>query len=111
MATPEEATAFAKAQGATQPFICDPAKWIYQNFNLDKGGFGQMFNPRTVLRGMRATAAGHRLKKPTADPTQLAGTFVIAQDGEITWEHRAMDASDNATKEQILKALGRPSEK
>lgn len=105
MATAEEANEFARKMGAVQPFICDQARWVYQNFGLKAGSMGQMFSLRTIARGMRASRRGHRVGTPVGDPMQLAGTFVIARDGEIAWEHRATDASDNATAKEILDAV------
>jgi hypothetical protein len=85
--------------------ISDPTKTLFQQFGLRRASFGQFVNPRVVKRGISALRAGHREGLPNADPFQLAGVFILNQDGEVLFEHRSSDASDTLLGQAIATEL------
>lgn len=105
MQTPAEATEFKEQMRSPHRFICDPDRVLYEALGLQRGGFTQVFNIRTFRRGVEAMRHGHLNKKPTADPWQLAGTFIVDTDGEIVWSRQAKDAADVATAAEIRERL------
>jgi hypothetical protein len=92
----ERTEAFRLRTRSPHPFIADPGRVLYQAFGLKRAGLPQVLNRATMRRGIEAARAGHSLLKvPTADPMQLAGTFVIGRDGQVLWGHRSEEVSDN----------------
>lgn len=101
----EQTAAFRQAMRSPHPFISDPDRVLYQAFGLGQGTGKQMFNARTFARGFGATLRGHWVGVPVGDPWQMPGVFLIEPDGHVSWEYRSVDASDNATAEEILSHL------
>jgi peroxiredoxin len=94
MGDQKETAEFRRRMEVPQKMISDPTKTLFQQFGLRRASFGQFVNPRVVKRGISALRAGHREGLPNADPFQLAGVFILNQDGEVLFEHRSSDASD-----------------
>lgn len=105
METPAEAAAFKAEMRSPHRFISDPERALYEAFGLQRGGFTQVFNLRTFRRGVEAMRQGHLNRKPTSDPWQLAGTFIVDTDGEVVWNRQARDAADVATAAEIRERL------
>ena len=101
MGEPEEAAAFC--EGMEAPFVClsDPGKSAYRAFGLGRGGVREMFGLRSLAAGARATLNGHTLGRPVGDPWQMPGAFVFDGEGVLRYAHRASDASDNPTNDEL----------
>ena len=86
---PEAAEAYGKRMSAPQAFIADyQVERCSMSSAWRAGSMKQIFSLHTIKEGFRAYRAGFRGHKPTSDPTQLGGTFVIDIKGEITFEDR-----------------------
>ena len=109
MGTVEEAREFKERMESPHPFVSDPNKTLYSAFGLNRGSFAQMFNPQTFRRGFQATTSGYRQGRPVGDPWQLAGAFLVDQQGKILREHRSRDASDNLSPETVRTWLAEPA--
>jgi len=101
--TPEEARLWVPRLGITQPMICDERLELYEAFDLHEGNVGQFISPRVIARGFQAMK--HGFHRPVGNPKVLGGSFVIATDGRVTFEHHAHDAADNAPASSIAQAL------
>ena len=105
MGDQKETVEFKRRMEVPQPIISDPTKALFQQFGLRRASFGQFVNRRVVTRGVNALRAGHREGIPNADPLQLAGIFILNTDGEVVFEHRSTDSSDNLLGPQIAAEL------
>ncbi|MEI7577264.1 MAG: peroxiredoxin-like family protein [Armatimonadota bacterium] len=105
MGDQKDTVEFKKRMEVPQTIISDPTKGLFQQFGLRRASFGQFVNRRVVNRGINALRAGHREGLPNADPMQLAGVFILNQDGEVVFEHRSSDSSDNLLGPQIAAEL------
>ncbi len=105
MGSPEQTTEFKRKSRSPHVFICDPEKRVYKAFGLERGEARQMFNPKVFSRGFGATLRGHLVGAPVGDPWQMPGVFLIEPTGEISWEYRSVDASDNPDAGKILTQL------
>jgi hypothetical protein len=105
MASPAEAERFRAELKVPQAIICDPGKNLYAEFGLGEGSLGQLFSFETFRRGIKATMAGYRSGRPTADPRVLGGSFVVNAHGDVVWSRPSLNAADNATAAEILAAL------
>lgn len=101
MGTPEQAEAFRVQMHSPHRFIADPHRALYKHFGLKRATNRQVFNLRVMFRGLLATLRGLFMGKPVGDPMQLQGVFKIETDGRVSWEHRAVDVSDNVSAETI----------
>ena len=71
------------------------------------GNLSELVGPKVVAKGALTTLRTGKLQGRTiGHPAQLGGAMVIAPSGEILWSHMAKDASDNASPEEILAAVG-----
>jgi len=66
--------------------VSDPTKRFYHAFGLKRGSFKQTLGPQAIACGIRASAKGHFVTKPTADVWQMPGLFIV--EGELVlWAH------------------------
>ncbi|MCW5942031.1 MAG: AhpC/TSA family protein [Fimbriimonadaceae bacterium] len=105
MGSPSEAAQLKASLFSPHRFVCDPDRHLYREFGLPRGGVLQMVNARVVGAGARAMAAGHRQARPSADPLQLSGAFLVGIDGEILWARRSRDASGEVSPEEASAML------
>lgn len=105
MGDQKETVEFKRRMEVPQKFITDPTKALFQQFGLRRATFGQFLNRKVVSRGLGLMRAGHREGLPNADPLQLAGVFILNIDGEVVFEHRSTDSSDNLLGPQIVAEL------
>lgn len=103
MGSPAEALAFRERYKVPHEIICDPQRRLYEAFGLPVGNLGQLLGPRVVVRAVGAMRYGQ--SRPTADPRQLGGVFVIDAEGEVVWSRRYRDASDNVRGEELARIL------
>ena len=85
------------------PVYTDPSLAVFKAAEL-KRSLAATIDPRGILGGIRAFAAGHRQGRTQGDATQQGGVLVI-RDGQIVWHHASERPGDNASPEQILAAL------
>ena len=106
-ATPRQAAHFRRRLGIDLPVLADERRRSYKAAGAKVGTVGELLGPKVVAKGILATVHTGKVQGRTiGHPAQLGGTMVIAPGGEVIWSHMAQDASDNASPEEILRALG-----
>lgn len=104
MAGSGEVNAFREDYASPHRFVCDPERVLHAQYGIATARMGQVLSPRVLARSLAAWRYG--VSRPTGDPMSLAATIVLNESGEVTWTHHSKDVADNATPEQIAKALG-----
>lgn len=104
--TPRQAAEFRRRQGIQLPLLADERRVSYKAAGTKVGSVSEVIGPKSLIKGVLATARTHRLQTRTiGHPAQLGGTLVIAPDGTVVWAHVAEDSSDNAAPADILAAI------
>jgi peroxiredoxin len=103
---PARTEEFRQSMKSPHRFICDPEKKLHAHFNLQRGGLAQMVTANVFVRGVNAVMKGHGVGAPVGDAWQMPGVFLIDPQGAVTWEHRARDAADNPSVEEVRSRLG-----
>ena len=101
--TPNFIAGFREQTMFDGPVYTDPSLAVFKAAEL-KRSLAATIDPRGILGGIRAFAAGHRQGRTQGDATQQGGVLVI-KGGEIVWHHASERPGDNASAEQILAAL------
>jgi len=104
--TPRQAAEFRRRQGIQLPVLADEGRVSYKAAGTKVGGVSDLIGPKSVIKGVMASARTRRMQTRTiGHPAQLGGTLVIAPGGTVAWSHVAEDASDNAPPAEILAAI------
>ena len=108
-ATPEDAEAFRRQFSLELPVLADRRRESYRALGATVAGVGGLFGPRVILRAV-TTVLGRRVRqgRTVGHPAQLGAALVVAPGGEVLFEQRARDASDNAPPQTLLAALPTP---
>ena len=71
--------------------ISDPSQILYKTFGLRRGHLGQLLGPKVWWRGVQAGILdGHGVGKPTADPAQMPGLFLLKHSSVVgSFRHRS----------------------
>lgn len=85
--------------------IADPDKQLYDAFGVDRGGMAEMFGPRAVACGIRATMKGNFIGKKKGDPWTLP-TFALVDGDRVVWRHDGEHAGDHPEWDEILERAG-----
>ena len=106
-ATPADAAAFRRQFKLELPILVDRRRESYRAIGAKMAGASGLFGPKVILRAF-TTVLGRRVSqgRTIGHPAQLGAALVVAQGGEVLFEQRARDASDNASAETLLAALG-----
>ena len=62
--------------------------------------------PAIWWRGLRALLSGHGVGRPTGDPLQMSGHFLV-HDHAIVWQHVHAHSGDALRADEIRAAAGR----
>ena len=104
--TPRHAAHFRRRQGIELTVLADEQRASYKAAGAKIGDLGELLGPKVVAKGALTTLRTGKLQGRThGHPAQLGGAMVISPEGEVIWSHMAQDASDNASPEEILRAL------
>lgn len=101
---PEQAQAFRKEFEVPFELLVDPELAAYAAAGL-KRGVGSTFHPRVVKNFFRSRGRGFRQGRVQGDPWQQGGTFAIAADGELVYQHVEQVGGEKAPAEELLAAL------
>ena len=101
---PEHLAGFREVTGYAGPLYADPALATFRAAGL-ASGWGRTFHPRTLLKGLRAFAAGFRQGARRGNPVQQGGMFVLGPGDRVTYEWRDRFAGDHAPLHAVLAAL------
>ncbi len=104
METPAQAAALRDRHRCEFPFLSDPRAEAYSAFGLERGGIAQLVTPRTIFRAISSTLKGN-FGGPMGDVFRMGGTFVIDREGVIRYCHRARDAADVTSVDEVIGAL------
>jgi hypothetical protein len=108
--TPRHAAHFRRRQKIQLPVLADEDRTTYKAAGAKVGSLDELVGPKVVAKGALTTLRTGKLQGRTiGHPAQLGGAMVIVPTGEIAWSHMAKDASDNASPEEILAAVGNAS--
>ena len=111
-ATARQAAHFRKRLEIEMPVLADEERESYRAAGAKVATAGELIGPRSVARGLAATAGSRgkvRQGRIIGNAAQLGGAMVIEPGGRVAWSHMAEDASDNATPEEILAAARQAS--
>ena len=81
--------------------VADPDKLLYASFGVERGGMAEMFGPRAVACGIRATVKGNFIGRKHGDPWTLP-TFVLAEGIRVLWRHDGEHAGDHPRWSEVL---------
>ncbi len=105
-ATPEAAHHFRDQFELTVPVLADERRESYRAVGAQVAGVSGLVGPRVILRAI-TTVLGRRVRqgRTIGHSAQLGAALVIAPGDRVLFEHRAADASDNASPATLLAAL------
>ncbi len=103
---PEHIAGFREATGYDGHLFTDPSLRAFNAAGL-ASGWGRTLHPRTILKGVRAFAAGFRQGARRGNPAQQGGTFVVGPGARVRFEWRDRFAGDHPDLRDVLVAVGR----
>lgn len=86
------------------PLYTDPSLEVYKTAQL-KRGVTRVLNLKAVMSTVKSLGRGNRQGRTQGDPWQQGGVLVIEPGGEVKWQHASDHPGDNASADQILRAL------
>ena len=102
--SPSFIAGFRDETGWDGPIYTDPSLAVYKTAQL-KRGVWKTLDPRSLARGVRAFASGHRQGRTQGDPWQQGGILVISPGGEVLWHHASERPDDRPSAEDIARAI------
>ena len=102
---PEHLAGFRQVTGYAGPLYADPSLATFGAAGLAYG-WGRTFHPLSILRGLRAFAAGFRQGARRGNPVQQGGLFVLGPGVRVRYEWRDRFAGDHAPMSDVAAALG-----
>lgn len=106
---PAQANHFRETQKVNDlPILVDPKRKTYKLAGTKVGSFSELLGPAVVLKGIR-TSAKEKVRQgaTVGHAAQLGGTVLVLPDGSVPWTHLSDDASDNASVDEIVEAIGK----
>jgi peroxiredoxin len=102
----EPTESFCRARGV--PFDClgDPKRAAYAAVGLDQGERREYLSLPLLGPLLRAARVGAFPGKPSGDPSQRPGTFVVDRGGTVVFAHYNVMSPDNPPMSAILEAVG-----
>ena len=102
--TPSFIAGFRETTMYDGPIYTDPSLATYRAAELKRSVI-RTLDPRSLWKGAKALADGHRQGRTQGDAWQQGGVLVVAPSGDVKWQHASDLPGDNATAAQILSAL------
>ncbi len=88
------------------PVLADEKRASYKAAGAKMASVGELIGPKVAAKGLMTSLRTGKLQGRTiGHPSQLGGAMVVAPDGTVAWSHMAKDAGDNASPEEILRAV------
>jgi peroxiredoxin len=85
--------------------ICDAERQLYRAFGLERGTLRQVLGLRAMVRGVDAAIVRrHGMGRPSADPFQMPGIFLLAE-GRVVGRFRHKSAADRPDFLALCKKL------
>ncbi len=85
--------------------VPDPDGDLYSTFDVERGGWREMFGLRSWIAGIKATAQGHRIGRKIGDPWTMP-TVIAVDGGEFTTVHRGEHAGDHPNPQMLFDLIG-----
>lgn len=104
MGTPEQCARFRRRQGLGFPVLSDPERAAYRAYGLPAGTAEQLMGRPELTGGIRLALRGLLPSRPTGDPRQLGGDFLIDREGVLRYARRSRRAADVPDPEALLAA-------
>ena len=95
---------FREDTGWQDPLYTDPSLAIYNAASFKRGVLTTL-NPSSVVRTIGSLRRGFRQTSTKGDPWQQGGVLIIRPSGDILWRHESAGPGDNASADQIARAL------
>ena len=106
--TSRHAAHFRRRRNIELTVLADERRASYRAAGAKVATMGELLGPRMVAKGLAVSRqTGQVQGRTVGHPAQLGGTLLIQPDGAVAWSHMSQDASDNASPEEILEAIGR----
>jgi hypothetical protein len=106
MGWPEMAAGF-KAQFAIPfPLLVDRDRASYAGVSIRRGSLMEVVGPKVWLPWLKSIARGTGQTLTKVDQLQLGGSLIVAPGGDVLFQHSARTAADNASVDDLLRALG-----
>lgn len=86
------------------PIYTDPSLAVFQAAELERG-ITKTLDPRALGGTLRAFMRGGRQGRTQGDPWQQGGVLVVGRDGSVLWRHASKRPGDNASGDEIARAL------
>jgi hypothetical protein len=86
------------------PLYTDPSLEVYKAAQL-KRGVTRVLNLKAAISSAKSLARGNRQGLMQGDAWQQGGVLVIAPSGDVRWHHASDHPGDNASVDQITRAL------
>lgn len=86
-------------------FVANPSLAVYRAYGLGRNSHLKVYGPDILWQYAQWALEGKPLKKPTEDPLQRGGNFVVGRDSRLTLSHLGRDQSDRPKISEILAGL------
>jgi hypothetical protein len=106
MGEADEGTVFLGQAWPGARGVADPAKRLYEAFDVGRGGIAEMFGPKAFVCGVRAARKGNFIGRKHGDPWTLP-VFVLADGDHVLWRHDGAHAGDHPEWGAILEQVTR----
>ena len=103
MGATETARRFKEQQRLPFTVLVDKKRASYSMLGLTRGSVMDVMGPKVWRKGVTAVIR-HGQGIPKEDPYQLGGAAIV-KDGKLEVVHRAKEASDNLSPEELLESL------
>ena len=90
----EDGAAFFRKLWPAAAAVADMPRTFYDAFDIQRGGWKEMFGRDVWACGARAVRKGHMVGKPVGDPWILPGLFLVNGE-QILWQHDFAHAGDH----------------
>lgn len=87
--------------------VRDSSRHSYRAYGLPRGSTARVWGLRTAKRYLqiiRRDGFG-ALRRPTEDPLQLGGDFVVAPDGTLAWGFWSEGPDDRPSVDELVEAV------
>jgi peroxiredoxin len=105
-----EASRFREEEHLDFNLICEPDGDLFREFGLQEISLVKLITPHVLMRAAQAARRGIHQGPQGRLHLMLGGSFVVAVGGRIVWSHRAVDVADNASPQDIERALAAANE-
>jgi hypothetical protein len=95
---------FREETGWDGAIYTDPSLEVFARAGMKRGVMSTL-RPMAAVRSIRTLARGFRQGRTQGDQWQQGGVLVVMPDGAIRWRHASESPGDNASVDEIERAL------